>query len=420
MSEQIINVGTVANDGTGDPIRTALQKAAANFAELYAYSARTKFTYVSALADLPTPVVGVITLTTGTYFFTDNVDLVGNRLLCTGTVCILGTSSEIASITSTGLSGVALITTTYSLPMRNITITAPSGSTAISAVAANPSYVIDFHDVNFTNCPNIGTISGYANAIFESGAFLNSSGLTFEGNVGTVSFNTYIFSVGTGTGITFQSTLVVSQILRITHSSMVVTGANIGINTSSSASIPVDSYVLDTVNFSGGGTYTSGVAYNNNKSRFIQCKGITNSSTLGYATMIGNATATTITATNTPVKIAGTFTLDALSQRYSLTSNKLAYTGSLAQVFDITVNCSLTTTNNNVVAIYIYKNGVKVASSVSIATATASGKAENCSTSAILSLTLNDEIDVWAENQTASNNITAVNCVVIIKPVSVG
>jgi len=68
MTEQVINVGTTANDGTGDPIRTAFQKSAANFAELYNFSSRTKFTYISTLADLPAPVSGVITLTTGHTF----------------------------------------------------------------------------------------------------------------------------------------------------------------------------------------------------------------------------------------------------------------------------------------------------------------------------------------------------------------
>ena len=35
MSREIINVGTVPNDGTGDPLRTAYQKCNNNFAELY-------------------------------------------------------------------------------------------------------------------------------------------------------------------------------------------------------------------------------------------------------------------------------------------------------------------------------------------------------------------------------------------------
>jgi hypothetical protein len=35
MTQQVINVGTVANDGTGDPLRTAFIKVNANFAEVY-------------------------------------------------------------------------------------------------------------------------------------------------------------------------------------------------------------------------------------------------------------------------------------------------------------------------------------------------------------------------------------------------
>ena len=35
MAKQTINIGTTANDGTGDPIRTAFDKANDNFTELY-------------------------------------------------------------------------------------------------------------------------------------------------------------------------------------------------------------------------------------------------------------------------------------------------------------------------------------------------------------------------------------------------
>lgn len=35
MSQQVINIGTTSNDGTGDPLRTAWQKTNENFTELY-------------------------------------------------------------------------------------------------------------------------------------------------------------------------------------------------------------------------------------------------------------------------------------------------------------------------------------------------------------------------------------------------
>lgn len=37
MAQQTINIGTVANDGTGDPLRTAFDKANQNFTELYGF-----------------------------------------------------------------------------------------------------------------------------------------------------------------------------------------------------------------------------------------------------------------------------------------------------------------------------------------------------------------------------------------------
>jgi hypothetical protein len=39
MAQQVINIGGTANDGTGDPLRTAFTKANQNFSELYAKTA---------------------------------------------------------------------------------------------------------------------------------------------------------------------------------------------------------------------------------------------------------------------------------------------------------------------------------------------------------------------------------------------
>ena len=39
MAKQVIGIGTVANDGTGDPIRTAMDKINDNFTELYPMAA---------------------------------------------------------------------------------------------------------------------------------------------------------------------------------------------------------------------------------------------------------------------------------------------------------------------------------------------------------------------------------------------
>jgi len=420
MAQQTLNYGSAINDGTGDPLRTAFSKCQSNFTELYTLVEHDGLTFVSSLADLPAAAAGVITLTSGCYVFTKAIDLLGARINCIGTVCIMGTSSETASITSTGLGSNPIISTTFSLPMRHITIIAGGASSAISAIAANPEYALDWQAVNFLSTTTIGTISGYSNVIFTEGAFLSSGGLTFTGSIGTVAFSDMLFNIAAGTGISFPTGMTISRRIRVTNSSFVVAAGATGINASTGASIPNDAYILDTVNFSGAGTYITGVTNNDNKARFTSCKGITNSVTLGYKTMINNATATTIGAANTPVKLAGTFTLGSSSQRFSLSTNKLVYDGALTLVCEVSVNASLVTTANNIVAIYIYKNGVQIPESVAKATATGSGKAENISSHAIITATIGDQIDVWVENQTAGNNITGENAVVIIKPVLAG
>lgn len=50
MAQQTIGVGTVADDGTGDPVRTAFQKVNANFTEVYAVTADADIVALAGLA----------------------------------------------------------------------------------------------------------------------------------------------------------------------------------------------------------------------------------------------------------------------------------------------------------------------------------------------------------------------------------
>lgn len=57
MAQQTINIGTIADDGTGDPLRTAFDKANSNFTELYTdkADAATVTTALAAKAPLASP-----------------------------------------------------------------------------------------------------------------------------------------------------------------------------------------------------------------------------------------------------------------------------------------------------------------------------------------------------------------------------
>jgi hypothetical protein len=68
MAKQIIGIGTVANDGTGDPLRTGMDKVNDNFTELYTEDTNlatvTVSAYVSSQILVLTDNLKLVTMTT--------------------------------------------------------------------------------------------------------------------------------------------------------------------------------------------------------------------------------------------------------------------------------------------------------------------------------------------------------------------
>lgn len=364
------------------------------------------FVAVCGVDDLPAAVAGVITLAADTtYYFCGSIDLAGARLVTSSNTCLLGSSSENAFLTSTGLGvGVPLVTIAYTCPVRHITF--KDVDTAIYCDGGGTS-ALDWTGVNFLNVPNIGTIKDGDNFIFGKGAFLNSQGLKFDGTMGTISIDTSLMVAQgwAGSIIELLATLTVTRRFRVIYSSMVAFGSTVGITASESATIPVEGYILDTVNFSGGGTYLSGVLNSDNKARFENCRGIPNTGQLGALYMQDNAIATTITV-DVPTKAAGTTTLNTSSQRFSHSNNRLTYIGALTRLFSVSATLSLFSGNNQVVAVYIAKNGAVVNESAIKENTDGNGRTSNFGVQAIMELDENDYIEVWIENQTSGQSIT--------------
>ena len=251
------------------------------------YRPTPKFVFVRSVWDLPSESGGVITLEDNTtYCFIDTVDLLGNRLVSgQNTTLQGGGSSENCRILSTGLTGQALITSQWSLPMRFLTIEADI-ALALDA-SGNAGSALDWIGVNFTNCATVGTIANYTNFIGADCAFLNSQGLTFDGSIGTVGFQQTLFDNRSGgTSLIFAPTLTITRRIRVIYSSFISLSGETALNVSTSAVIPVESYILDTCNFAGGGTYVTGVLNTDVKSFWLNCKGISNTSKIGFYTML--------------------------------------------------------------------------------------------------------------------------------------
>jgi len=363
--------------------------------------------FVGDITDLPTAVSGVITLDDNvTYFFTNVLDLAGDRLVCGVNTTLIGGSSENCRIKSTGLTGTALITSVYSLPIRNITIEA---DVALNLDGDGTTTALDWFGVNFTDCATVGTIKDYTNFIMADSAFLNSGGLTFDGTIGTVGFSQCLFDVnGTNTAFILPSTLTITRRFRIIYSSFVVTSGQTGINVNASAVIPTEAYILDTVNFAGGGTYLSGVDVTSNDALFINCTNIPNSAVNGQLYMQGNATATTISNTTNYFKVAGTTTASADNSKFTHANNRLTCDAVVSRKYLIQCDLSFTAGINNICEFGFYDSQLAAVRTPSKtkSTANASGRAESVGFACVVRMTSGDYLEIHARNTSASTNIT--------------
>lgn len=382
--------------------------------------AGNEFVFVFSKLDLPTPVSGVITLVDNyTYFITKTIDLTGDRLVGGVNSVIIGGSSENCILKSTGLSSsTALITSVYSLPIRNITIT---HGTALNLDGDGTTTALDWFGVNFTDCATVGTIKDYTNFVMSDSAFLNSGNLTFDGTIGTIGMSNCLFDCATtSTALILPSTLTVSRRFRIIYSSFVVLSGETGINLNSSATVSSERYILDTVNFSGGGTYLTGVTHTDNKSLFVNCVGITNTSTKGFMYMLNNTTDTAIGPSNTNVWVkASGATTSGTNSKFTHTTNRLTYNGAFTNSFLVTVNATVRSAGTSQsISIGVAKNGTIITESEGIVRTATANVEHGGSTQAVLEMVANDYIELFVRNTSSTDiRVTDFNFNVVKIPV---
>jgi hypothetical protein len=374
------------------------------------------FVIVQTLADLPAPITGDITLLGFTaYLFINNIDLIGNRLICSENTAILGTTSENAKIISTGLSiGTALINSIYTIPIKNISI-----EHAIPFnLVGNGTTAIDWQGVNFYNAVS-STISNYANVIIHNCVFIDSKNMRFDGTIGTIGINGCLFTnfdlIGDA-AFYIADTATITRRIKIESSAFVIGASATGLYLDASATVLDEAFRIDFCDFSGGGLYIGpDVPYNDSRASFTRNKGITNSSEIAQYYMHGNATTTTIGAIATPVKVTGTTTSSAITERFTNTNNRATYNGALTRKFIVSTTVSLTSGNNNQIGGYIAKNGVVLIESQVFGTTSGTGRAENIAIIDIIELNPGDYIEVFVENETSATDILVSDLNLIIR-----
>ena len=374
---------------------------------------------VEKLEQLPPALSGVITLLAGvTYFFVAVVDLLGARLVAGENTVILGASSENCRILSTGLGAVPLISSVWSLPVRNITIEA---TLALDLQGDGTTTALDWSGVNFTDCVAVGLVKDYTNFIITDCALLNSGGLTLDGTIGSFGANSCLFDGRAGTTtIILPATLTFTRRFRVIYSAFVVLAGETGVAADLGLTIPDEAYILDVVSFGGGGTCLSGIPSTDNRALFTRCTSIENTFVAGQLSAENNATVTPVALANTFYKALGSTVPSATNSRFTATDNRLTCNATIERKYFVSASISFLTNNNNVCTMGVFDSRISAVRTTARtkSTANGSGRSENVAVSDVVSMSAGDYIEIHVANNTAPNSITAQDITFLVTEIN--
>ena len=282
MVQEVINVGAFANDGTGDPLRTALVKTNNNFSRL--------FSTVGSVDTYTTNTPGANLILAPT--FNANVLIGPNSAL-------VANSTWFTSMTANNATFYGQIVTNTVYPIiGNLSGTASSATVATTALyATTAGTAIAAQNFTGNNLPNVNTIGNLISAniaIANIGTLNSNSNLYVTGNIvaGPASYvlgNGYYLSGLSVGGATYGNSNVAAYL-------SIYNGNIISSNTYGYINGIIGANIANTATFTnlttGNATVTSNLSAGNISITYNETIG-------GNVTVTGNITANNITVGNT-------------------------------------------------------------------------------------------------------------------------
>lgn len=276
---------------------------------------------------------------------------------------------------------------------------------------------VECTDFNFVSCTSLGTIDSYRQGLFSTVGLISCvDGFTMEGtwDGGFAILTSILISAGTaftGTLIKKGTATVINGSIRSDINALQLDSTG-QLSDFAPSNITNDAqFRMDGVRCNSAATPFPNMPASDTKARFSKCVGFRNTY-VGAQWSISSESTTTISAANTPVKIAGTTTYTDENWFTNTTDNAFVYDAEDEIGAIIHGELSFTGTNGNQINVIIRHWVDSSSSYTNIAesgafTVNAGGRAENVGLHAFCDLNQNDRIEVWVENQSSSNNVTA-------------
>jgi hypothetical protein len=140
----------------------------------------------------------------------------------------------------------------------------------------------------------------------------------------------------------------------------------------------------------------------------------TEAASFASVSMAGNATATTIASTATPVKVAGTFVVGDVSAGWTAaTDGRITFTGQTSRhIVNAIVTLDAASGSNHLISLFIAKNGAVI--STKMTDTVSSGLPRAIATFANIVLNQNDYVELFVRNESTTTSVIAVNAVLSV------
>ena len=409
MAIDLLNLGTTADDRTGDTFRAGGTKINAMMTELYGLIGSDPITFVSEEADFPVQDATTITLEAGKiYQYTAS--------FTTAKAFIVGNNSKVTAfnffsptLTYSG-TGSMFTGTDASFSINECRISCPNAQVANFTDTAGGLFSFLMNTVSITAAAKLGTFNNLQTVqVNNSSSISMGDGLSFTGSASIIITIDKLFMSSTNAsfeGVDFGT--AIAQTIEISDLICVGPAGSIGIKGAAlSANVP--SGVEATVtgcNLSAVTTPLSGITVDDIRWKFTDNSAISDTLEDGLLSFNGSVTETTITTINTPVIVNATWAVIRSSKFTGTTGGRLTFNGQRSITVPIDVAIGIISVGGGAidVSIYLAKNG-------SVITASKTTVAISGSTQRTLSIpwqdsiSTNDYYEIYVENNSGTTNV---------------
>ena len=369
----------------------------------------TKTVIINSISDFPAAVGGIITLADNTEYAVRNDISTSNRFVV-GNNCVIGGSDE--AVVTLGYTGVGIMFTSVDKTWKIKSITIDCSAGTFIDISGTTTEVFQFVG-SLLICDKIGSIADMLGMqISDLQISATTDGVLFSGSFGVALIEDMLATIDAGTFFdlgtsTFSGLSITDCFTTINGTSVYLDGA------ASSANLNAGGLgSVHNCRFFGTGTPLATITIFDARWQFFINDQIPDTHQDSLLSLVGNVTATTIPAANTPVLIAGTWNLEHSSHYTQSAAGRSTYDGLKDTHVDITMSFTAEPVSgtNKIIGFYAAVNGTEISNSEATSNISA-GSPKRVTVVWRVAITPGDYIEAFVENETDATDILVSDAV---------